>query len=134
MSDFKDNTKISFSSDKSFGLLFSIVFLILGVLPLYFQNSVNFIFIFASLFFLLVSFLAPNLFKYPNLMWIKLGLLLGKVISPIIMAIIYLSIFFPFNLFFRIFRYDLLSLKKTGKDKTYWKVRVHKINSMHRMY
>lgn len=134
MSDYKSNTSIKFSSEKSFGILFSIVFFIFFIISLYYSEKVNLILIILSIVFLSVSFLYPPLFKYPNIAWINLGLFLGKIISPLVMAIIYLFVFFPFGIGTKLLKIDLLDRKFSNNQISYWKIRKHKINSMKRMY
>ena len=98
MSDYKSNTKIKFSSEKSFGILFSLVFLLLFIISIIYYDNINFIFLTSSIVLLSFSFIYPKIFKYPNNAWINLGLLLGKVVSPIVMIIIYLCVFFLLEL------------------------------------
>ena len=134
MSDYKSNTKIKFSSEKSFGILFSLVFLLLFIISIIYYDNINFIFLTSSIVLLSFSFIYPKIFKYPNNAWINLGLLLGKVVSPIVMIIIYLCVFFPFGVGTRLLRIDLLDRNFSKNQNSYWKIRKHKINSMKRMY
>ena len=131
MSDYKSNTKIKFSSEKSFGILFSLVFLLLFIISIIYYDNINFIFLTLSIVLLSFSFIYPKLFKYPNNMpWIAFG----KVVSPIVMIIIYLCVFFPFGVGTRLLRIDLLDRNFSKNQNSYWKIRKHKINSMKRMY
>ncbi len=134
MSDYKSNTQLKFSSEKSFGLLFSIVFLLISLYPLLQGSKINFVFLVIAFIFLFLSFTFPLVFKYPNIIWINIGILLGKVVSPIVMGIIYIGVFFPFGIIMKLFKHDPLDSKYSKSDKTYWKIRKDKIYSMKRMY
>ena len=75
-------------SDKSFGLLFAFVFLVVALWPILKNNSINLIALFSSISLLIISFIKPELLKPFNYLWMKLGLVLGKIVPPIIMFII----------------------------------------------
>ena len=107
------------SSNKSFGLLFFIVFLIIGLWPLKNGESINFYFITASIIFLLLGLINSKLLTPLNKSWIKLGEILGIIIAPIIMALVYFVILTPISIIVRIFGKDLLNLK-FNKHKSYW--------------
>ena len=134
MSDYKSNTQLKFSSERSFGILFSIVFFAVAFYPLSKGSELNLIYLFIAIIILILSFTFPLIFKYPNILWINLGILLGRLISPIVMGIIYLGVFLPFGIVMKLFKHDPLDLKYSKEAKTYWKKRKGKIYSMKRMY
>ena len=107
------------SSNKSFGILFCVVFAIVALWPIMKGGSLRIWPIPISLIFLTLGLLNSKLLNPLNLAWIKFGELLGKIIAPIIMAIIYFIIVTPIGLFMRLIGKDLLNIKFT-KDNSYW--------------
>ena len=108
------------SSNKSFGLLFFVVFLIIGLWPLKNGESLNFYFITASVVFLILGLLNSKLLSPLNKFWIKLGEILGIIIAPIVMALVYFVILTPISIIVRVFGKDLLGLKLFKEKETYW--------------
>tara|TARA_Y100000590_G_C15721037_1_gene1013554 strand:+ start:2123 stop:2509 length:387 start_codon:yes stop_codon:yes gene_type:complete len=108
------------NSDKTFGIFFSIIFFIISIYPIFYKNQLNYIFLLFSFIFLLVSLTRPKLFSFLNKLWINLGFLLGKIISPIVMAIIFFFLITPIGLLLRIFGKDFIKLKLNNNHKTYW--------------
>ena len=122
------------SSEKSFGLLFSFVFLLISVWPLLSENgAIRFWAIFISFIFLVLAFLKPEFLKPLNVAWIKLGELLGRIIAPTVMALIYFFILTPLSLIIRIFGKDLLKIK-FSKDNSYWTKRDKNVTSMDKQF
>ena len=99
------------SSNKSFGLLFFVVFLIIGLWPLKNGENLNFYFITASVIFLILGLINSKLLSPLNKSWIKLGEILGIIIAPIVMALVYFVVLTPISIIVRIFGKDLLGLK-----------------------
>ena len=122
------------SSNKSFGILFFVVFLGLGLWPLTNDNNPNVYLIIISIIFLILGLLNSKLLSPLNLFWIKFGELLGKIIAPIVMAIIYFFILTPISLTVRLFGKDLLSLKFSKEIKTYWIKRKKDLGSMNKQF
>ena len=122
------------SSNKSFGILFFVVFLGLGLWPLTNDNNPNVYLIIISIIFLILGLLNSKLLSPLNLFWIKFGELLGKIIAPIVMAIIYFFILTPISLIVRLFGKDLLSLKFSKQIKTYWIERKKDLGSMNKQF
>lgn len=108
------------SSNRSFGLLFFIVFLIFGLLPLKNSLDPNLYFIFISIFFLSLGLINSKILSPLNKIWVKFGELLGIVIAPIVMALVYFIVLTPVSLIVRIFGKDLLGLKFSKKKESYW--------------
>ena len=107
------------STNKSFGIVFFIVFLILAVYPLINGKSINVSLLVISLIFLVLGLINSKLLTPLNKIWFKFGILLGKIISPIIMGIIFFLVVTPTGLIMRILRKDLLNLK-FNNSKSYW--------------
>ena len=122
------------SSNKSFGILFFLVFLGLGLWPLTNDNSPNIYLIIISIIFLILGLLNSKLLSPLNSFWIKFGELLGKIIAPVVMAIIYFFILTPISLTVRLFGKDLLGLKFTKQLKTYWIKRKKDLGSMDKQF
>ena len=122
------------SSNKSFGLLFFVVFLILGLWPLINGESLNFYFITASVVFLILGLLNSKFLSPLNKSWIKLGEILGVIIAPIVMALVYFVILTPVSIIVRVFGKDLLGLKFLKEKDTYWIKRKKILGSMKKQF
>ena len=122
------------SNNRSFGILFFIVFLILGLYPTLKGNSPNIYFIFISIPFIILGLINSKILTPLNNAWIKVGEILGMIIAPIVMAIIYFFILTPISLIVRIFGKDLLSIKFNKQVNTYWINRKKNINSMKKQF
>ena len=122
------------SSNKSFGILFFVVFLGLGLWPLTNDNNLNIYLIIISIIFLILGLLNSKLLSPLNSFWIKFGELLGKIIAPMVMAIIYFLILTPISLIVRLFGKDLLGLKFSKQLKTYWIKRKKDLGSMDKQF
>jgi len=122
------------SSNKSFGLLFFVVFLILALWPLKNGSNINLYFIIVSVTFLVLGLINSKLLSPLNKSWIKLGEILGMVIAPIVMALVYFAILTPVSLIVRIFGKDLLGLKFLKVKETYWIKRKKNIGTMKKQF
>ena len=122
------------SSNKSFGLLFFVVFLIIGLWPLKNGESLNFYFIIASVVFLILGLLNSKLLSPLNKSWIKLGEILGIIIAPIVMALVYFVILTPISIIVRVFGKDLLGLKLFKEKETYWIKRKKNLSPMKKQF
>tara|TARA_B100001063_G_scaffold244537_1_gene277548 strand:+ start:730 stop:1113 length:384 start_codon:yes stop_codon:yes gene_type:complete len=120
--------------NRSFGILFFIVFFIIGLYPVYVGNSVNIYLILLSILFLVLGILNSKILTPLNIAWLKLGELLGVFISPIIMALIYFLILTPISLIVRIFGKDLLNIKFNSSSKTYWIKRKKNVTTMKKQF
>ena len=116
-------------SNKSFGIIFFIVFLIIGFWPLINGEGVRIWSILVSLSFLILGLLNSKILSPLSYSWIKLGIIIGNFISPIVMAIIFYLLISPFGIMMRIFGKDLL-MKKYSKKSSYWIKREKKMNPM----
>ena len=122
------------SSNKSFGLLFFVVFLILALWPLKNGSNINLYFIIASAIFLILGLINSKLLSPLNKSWIKLGEILGMIIAPIVMALVYFVILTPASFIVRLFGKDLLGLKFLKEKETYWIKRKKNIGSMKKQF
>ena len=107
------------SSNRSFGAVFFVFFLIISLFPLLNNNDIRYWSLILSIIFLVLGLLNSNLLTPLNNLWFKFGILLGKVISPFIMGTIFFIIVTPIGIIMKILKKDLLNLKFNNK-KTYW--------------
>ena len=121
--------KINRTSNKTFGIFFSIVFFIIGLWPLINSQEVRFWSISLAILFLVLALSDSKLLTPLNRAWISLGLFLGKIITPVLMAIVFFLLVTPIGLIMRLLGKDLLNLKKNN-NKTYWIKKNQNINSM----
>ena len=122
------------SSNRSFGLLFFIVFIVVGLWPITKGETANIYLILISLFFLIFGLINSKILSPFNKAWIKLGEILGLIIAPIIMALVYFIILTPISLIVRMLGKDLLGLKFLKKQDTYWTKRKKKIGTMKKQF
>ena len=118
------------SSEKSFGVVFSIVFLIVSSYPLINSESLRIWALVVSIIFFLLAFLTPKILVLPNKLWFKLGLLLGSIVAPIFMAFVYFVTVLPTGLIMRLLGKDLLKQKLDKNAKSYWVNRSEPMGSM----
>ena len=111
--------KIKLPSNRNFGIVFSIVFLIISLWPLLNQNDIRIWSLIISSIFLVLGLINSKLLIPLNKIWFKFGIFLGNFIAPIVMGIVYFMVVTPTGLIMRLLRKDLLNLKKNNKD-TYW--------------
>ena len=110
---------IKISSNRSFGIVFSIVFLLIALYPLIHSEEIRFWSIIISLIFLVLGLLNSKILAPLNKLWFKFGILLGKVIAPLIMGIIFFLVVTPIGFLMRLSGKDVLNLKY-NKNKSYW--------------
>ena len=114
-----NHQSIQIGSNRSFGIVFFIFFLIIALWPLLNNHEIRLWSLIISLIFLILGILNSKLLSPLNKLWMRFGLLLGRIVSPIIMGIIYFFVVTPTGLIMKIFRKDLLSLKRND-EKSYW--------------
>ena len=129
-----EKTSVKISSNRSFGFLFFIVFLVISLWPLKSQEDLRlWAFILALIFFVLgilnSKFLTPL-----NKLWMKFGIFLGSIISPFVMGIVFFMVVTPVGLIMRFLGKDLLRIKKSKFVSTYWISREKQNNTMKRQF
>ena len=112
-----DDVKIS--SNRSFGIVFFVVFLIIALFPLINDGNIRLWSLIVSLAFLALGLLNSKFLSPLNKIWFKFGLFLGKIISPIVMGLIFFIVVTPIGILMRILKKDLLNLKMNN-NKSYW--------------
>ena len=120
-------------SNRSFGIIFSIFLLIVGLWPLMSSNSPRLWALIVALIFLILGLLNSKLLTPFNKLWIKFGEFLGKIISPIVMGIVYFFVVTPIGIFMRLNKKDLLKLK-FSENSSYWIKREKNIGTMKKQF
>ena len=125
--------KIKISSNRSFGIVFFVVFLLISIYPLINQSEIRLWSLIISIIFLVLG-IANSKFLTPlNKLWFRFGLFLGKIISPIIMGVIFFFVVTPIGLLMRLLKKDLLNLK-INDEKTYWIKKIDTNNRMNKQF
>jgi len=126
----KSYFKIKGGTERSFGLVFAAVFTIIGFYPLWYNENIRlwaciiaFIFLFFGIFF-------PKILIVPNKLWFKLGLLLGAIVAPIVMGMIFFLTVTPIGIIMRLFGKDVINQKIKKNAKSYWIKRNKSVSSM----
>ena len=112
-----NNVKIG--SNRSFGIVFFVVFILIGFYPLLKDGNLNIISILIGIIFLILGILNSKFLTPLNKIWFKFGILLGQIISPIVMCIIFFLVVTPIAFIMRVLGKDVLKLKK-NTDNSYW--------------
>ena len=111
--------EIKIGSNRSFGIVFFVFFLLIALYPLINEENIRYWSLFISFIFLILGFLNSTILTPLNKIWFKFGILLGKLISPVIMGIIFFFVVTPIGILMRVLKKDLLNLR-INKNKTYW--------------
>jgi len=127
-------SKVKKISTKNFGYTFSIIFLLISLLPFYISYLYNLVFFIIGLFILAITILKPSMLSIPTALWGKIGLFLGFVVSFIVLTLIYSLTILPIKIIMKIFNFDVIDKKIDYKRKTYWVKRTSKINTMNKQY
>ena len=112
--------KPKIGSNRSFGIVFFVVFLIISLWPLLNGNEIRIWSLILSIIFLTLGLLKSKILTPLNKLWFKFGIFLGNIISPIVMGIIYFAVVTPIALLLKVFKKDVLNLKKINQG-SYWK-------------
>ena len=112
--------KIQIGSNRSFGIVFFIVFLLIALWPILKNGEPRIWSLILSIIFLILGILNSKILNPLNALWFKFGIFLGKIISPIIMGLVFFIVVTPISLILKLFNKDVLSLKKNNSN-TYWK-------------
>jgi predicted membrane protein len=113
------NSNIKISTNKSFGIVFFVFFLIVSIFPLFNDGNIRIWSLIIAIVFLILGLLNSKFLTPLNKIWFKFGVLLGSFISPIVMGIVFFAIVTPTSLIMKVLGKNLLNLKK-DKKKTYW--------------
>jgi len=119
MSELKSNTEIKMGSDRSFGIVFAVVFFIIGIFPIL-RGEVRWWALAISGILLAIAFLRADLLNFLNKLWFRFGLFLNRFLSPLIMGLMFCLTVVPIGLYFRLRRRDLLRQKIDPDVTSYW--------------
>ena len=126
------NKIITTKNNAFFGILFFIFFLIIGLYPLKSGGVIRIWSVVLSLIFLIITIIKPNLFTFLNKLWIQFGILLGKIISPVVMGLVFFIVVTPIGILVRILKKDVMGLKRGASS--YWINRKDKLQSMKKQF
>ena len=110
---------IKISSNRSFGIVFFIVFFLIALYPLIHSEELRIWSLLISLIFLILGLINSRILFPLNKLWFKFGILLGKIVSPLVMGVIFFLVVTPIGIIMKILKKDLLNLKY-NKNKSYW--------------
>ncbi len=130
MSEYKQYIEVESGSEKSFGIVFAVVFLLISLYPLVDNKDVHLWSLIISLIFFLLAYVAPKVLSIPNKLWFRLGMALGAVVAPVVMALVYFTTVVPIGLIMRLMGKDLLRQKLDKNTKSYWIERNEPMGSM----
>ena len=116
----RNNSKYKISSNRSFGIVFFFVFLIISLWPLINENPLRVWSIYVAIIFLILGLMNSKLLAPLNILWFKFGELLGSIVAPIVMGIVFFVVITPIGLFMKMIGKDLLNDKYNNKNKSYW--------------
>ena len=116
----------------TFGILFFILFLIIGLYPLKSGGTTRIWSLVLSLAFLIITIIRPNLLTFINRLWIQFGILLGKIISPLVMSLVFFFVVTPIGILIRMLKKDVMGLKRGAPS--YWINREDKAQSMKKQF
>jgi len=125
--------KINLPSNRNFGIVFFIVFLVIGFWPLLNQNEPRYWSIIISLCFLILAILNSKILTPLNKIWLYFGIALGKLVSPIVMGFIFFLVVTPIGIIMRLLGKDILNLKKKSKG-SYWINKVKNKTNMKKQF
>ena len=127
-------SKIKISSNRSFGLVFFVVFLIIALWPLKSGEEFRLWSLVLSIIFFILGIFNSQLLTPLNKLWFKFGMFLGLIVSPIVMGIVYFLVVTPIGIFMRLLGKDLLKTSKAKNASTYWIKRINKQSTMKKQF
>ena len=127
-------SKIKTSSNRNFGFVFFIVFLILGFWPITNGEEIRIWLVAISLIFLILGIMKSKLLTPLNQLWFKFGMILGTIIAPVVMGVVFFLVITPIGLFIKIIGKDLLKKRYDKKKTTYWIIRGKPVSTMKQQF
>ena len=128
------NSKIKIGSNRNFGIVFFIVFLVVSLWPLTYGEPIRIWSAIISLVFLILGLMNSKLLTPLNQLWFKFGIILGAIVAPIEMGFVFFLVVTPIGLVMRIAGKDLLNKKYDKKKETYWIKRDKPVSTMKRQF
>ena len=130
----KSYLKIKLGSEKNFGFIFTIFFVVIGIYPLWYGNNIRFWSLVLAFIFLFITIFLSRVLIVPNKLWFIIGKLLGNIVSPIIILLLYFLTVTPIGIIMRLLGKDLISLKLDKSAKSYWIEREKSLDSMENQF
>ncbi len=121
--DYGREQPIEGSSERGFGLVFAVVFAVIGLWPLRGEDPVRWWALGTAAAFLIVAFVYPRILWPLNWVWTRFGILLGRIVAPIVMGIVFFVVITPIALIRRLMGKDSLHLEFDPEAESYWVVR-----------
>jgi hypothetical protein len=118
--DFSRQQQFKASSNRAFGWVFVTVFLIIALWPLVFDGTLRWWSLIAGTLLMLITVGAPSLLTVPNRLWLRFGLLLHRIVSPLVLGIMFYLVVMPMGLLMRSFGKDFLRLRRNDSAESYW--------------
>ena len=131
---YTDANKVKIGSNRSFGLIFFVVFLTISLWPLASEGSIRIWSTIISIIFLILGLINSKFLTPLNILWFKFGMILGNIVSPIVMGILFFLVVTPTGIMLRIVGKDLLNIKYNKKKESYWIKRETPIGTMKRQF
>ena len=122
------------NQNRSLGLLFFFVFLTLSLWPLTKKGEINLYLILIAVIFLVLGLLNSRILSPLNKAWMKLGEMIGRIIAPIVMLIVYFLILTPLSLLVRLLGKDLIRMKYNNQIESYWIKRKKHLGAMDKQF
>ena len=126
--------KIKISSNRNFGLVFFFIFLIVSLWPLTYGGSIRIWLVIISMVFLILGLMNSKLLTPLNKLWVKFGMILGTIVAPIIMGVVFFLVVTPTGVVMRIMGKDLLRKRYDKKKETYWIKRDKPVSTMKQQF
>ena len=117
---FREHDAVKGSSNRSFGIVFAVVFAIIGLFPLIGGSSVRWWSLIVAGVFLALAFSVPKLLSPLNRLWMRFGLLLHRIVNPLVMALLFFLVVTPIALLMRLFGKRPLHLETEPDAESYW--------------
>ena len=119
----RNNNEVQGGTDRAFGVVFTIVFIVIGLWPLSLKSNVNLWALMVSLLLMIITLFKPSVLSPFNKIWTKFGVLLHKIISPFILGAIFYLAVVPTGIIMRLLGKDVLKLKMDANVSSYWEKR-----------
>jgi hypothetical protein len=134
MEDHKAHTEAPLGSERSFGVVFAAALGALGLYPLTKGSCPAYFALVLALLLLLISLARPEWLRWPNRLWAGFGRMLGAIVAPVVLAVVFVTVFIPMGLSRKLLGKDSLQRKFDQQRETYWITREEKMQSMERQF
>ncbi len=132
--DNRQNTKVKPSSERGFGIVFSIFFFIIGIYTYFNGNNFSLYFFLVSIVFLIFAIFFSKYLRTLNILWFKFGILLNSIISPFVMLLIFFCVFLPIGIIMKFIKKDLINIKSDKMLNSYWQNKEDNENNMKKQF